>query len=294
MVRLLAGVGDGAREDAGEEHESSTATRRDKNARTSARPAAAASSSRLTTRPSLLFRASRALCDAASEAAEEARKAELLEFLRCASRPIMGKAKARQSAGQKALDLTKQMKNLEDLDLAAVVRLNSAELKKRGVPTRDRKRLLNYADKYAQGYRHDGRLGKHAWKGWLPPYKLDPERMAHTGNRLYNDHVDAASSGPLGMAPPADADADAEVPTVEEAGPALRPRTCLSQSGPRRRRRPTRPPPRRCATRSPSSASTRRRFDRGCRVESTDDEMVYLFSSRCLKPSTHAHTYDDT
>ena len=73
--------------------------------------AAAASSSRLTTRPSL-FRASRALCDAASEAAEEARKAELLEFLRCASRPIMGKAKARQSAGQKALDLTKQMKKL--------------------------------------------------------------------------------------------------------------------------------------------------------------------------------------
>ena len=132
----------------------------------------------------------------------------------------MGKAKARQSAGQKALDLTKQMKNLEDLDLAAVVRLNSAELKKRGVPTQDRKRLLNYADKYAQGYRHDGRLGKHAWKGWLPPYKLDPERMAHTGNRLYNDHVDAASSGPLGMAPPADADADAEVPTVEEAGAA--------------------------------------------------------------------------
>ena len=193
--------------------------RRDKMLRRARASAAAASSSRLTARPSL-FRASRALCDAASEAAEEARKAELLEFLRCASRPIMGKAKARQSAGQKALDLTKQMKNLEDLDLAAVVRLNSAELKKRGVPTQDRKRLLNYADKYAQGYRHDGRLGKHAWKGWLPPYKLDPERMAHTGNRLYNDHVDAASSGPLGMAPPADADADAEVPTVEEAGPA--------------------------------------------------------------------------
>ena len=75
----------------------------------------------------------RALCDAAADA-DEARKAELQEFLRSASRPIMGKAKARQSAGQKELDLTKQMKNLDDLDLHGLLRLGGEELKNRGVP----------------------------------------------------------------------------------------------------------------------------------------------------------------
>ena len=77
-------------------------------------------------RPPLL--GARSLC----EAADEARKAELLEFLRCASRPIMGKAKARQSAGQKALDLTKQAKNLDDLDLRALVRCDQPRLPERG------------------------------------------------------------------------------------------------------------------------------------------------------------------
>ena len=53
-------------------------------------------------------------------------------------------SKARQSAGQKALDLTKQMKNLDDLDLKTLLRLDGAELRRRGVPCQDRKRLLRF------------------------------------------------------------------------------------------------------------------------------------------------------
>ena len=135
-----------------------------------------------------------------------------LEFLRVASRPIMGKAKARQSAGQKALDLTKQLKNLDDLDMGALLRADGAELKRRGVPVQERKRLLKFTDKYVQGYRHDGRGGKHAWKGFLPPYKqtTSPLYVAHTGMRPYNNHVDppAAAATPEApgesVAPPVD------------------------------------------------------------------------------------------
>lgn len=110
-------------------------------------------------------RLARAFCSA------EAGKAELLEFLKSASRPIMGKAKAKQSAGQKPLDMTKQASRLDDLDLPGLLRCDSEELKRRGVPCQERKRLLNFADKYRQGYRHDGRQGKRAWRGWLPPYR---------------------------------------------------------------------------------------------------------------------------
>ena len=111
--------------------------------------------------PPLLAARARPLCDEA--AADEARKAELLEFLRSASRPIMGQAKARQSAGQRPIDLTKQMKNLEDLSFHELLRIDGAELKKRGVPVQDRKRIRNFADKYVQGYRHDGRTSTHSW-----------------------------------------------------------------------------------------------------------------------------------
>ena len=45
----------------------------------------------------------------------------------------------------------------------------------------ERKRLLNFIDKYRQGWRHDGRDGADAWRpgdwafrGWRPPYKLEP------------------------------------------------------------------------------------------------------------------------
>ena len=154
----------------------------------------------------LLLRA-RGLCESA---AEEGRKAELLEFLRSASRPIMGKAKARQSAGQKPLDLTRQMKNLDDVDVGALLRMGGAELARRGVPVQERKRLLRFTDKYVQGYRHDGRQGKHAWRGFLPPYKQPghPTNYAHTGKRPYNDHVPSTAPADLSdlepLPPPAD------------------------------------------------------------------------------------------
>ena len=90
---------------------------------------------------------SRALCSSAN--------AEVLEFLRAASRPIMGKAKAKQSAGQKAVDLTKQVNRLEGLSMDGLLRVDGAELRRRGVPCQERKRLLNFLDKYRQGFRHD-------------------------------------------------------------------------------------------------------------------------------------------
>jgi hypothetical protein len=93
------------------------------------------------------------------------------EFLRVASRPIMGKAKAKQSAGQRAIDLTKQASKLADLDFPALLRTNSRQLKELGLGVQERKRLLNFVDKYLQGWRHDGRGGKRAWVGWQPPYR---------------------------------------------------------------------------------------------------------------------------
>lgn len=151
-------------------------------------------------RPLLVPRARR-LCEAV---AEEARKAELTEFLRTVSRPIMGKAKARQSAGQKPLDLTKQLKNLDDLDLRTLLRLDGAELKRRGVPVQDRRRLLRFTDKYVQGFRHDGRQSKHSWRGFIAPYQQPdhPTYVAHTGKRPYNKHLP---------------------PVVDDAGPAAAP-----------------------------------------------------------------------
>ena len=142
--------------------------------------------------PPLLLRAtSRALCDAAPDP-DELRKKELLDFLRTASRPIMGKAKAPQSAGQRAIDLTKQLKNLDDLDLRALLRLDTEALKKRGLPCQERKRLLSYTDKYVQGWRPDTRaMGKNAWRSWRPPYhqRGHPLYQSHTGMRPYNNHV---------------------------------------------------------------------------------------------------------
>lgn len=79
----------------------------------------------------------------------------------------MGIGKKKKSAGQKALDLTKQMSRLEDLGLQGVMQLTSVDLKKRGVPIAERKRLLRFCDKVKQGYKHHGREGD--WKAWRPP-----------------------------------------------------------------------------------------------------------------------------
>lgn len=72
----------------------------------------------------------RAFCTEISEAS----KAELMSFLKAASRPKLGLGKAKQSSGQKALDLTRQAKMFDDLDLPGLLRLKSADLKKREVP----------------------------------------------------------------------------------------------------------------------------------------------------------------
>ena len=77
---------------------------------------------------SLGFR--RAFCTEISEAS----KAELLAFLKAASRPKLGLGKAKQSSGQKALDLTRQANVFDDLDLPGLLRLKSSDLKKREVP----------------------------------------------------------------------------------------------------------------------------------------------------------------
>mmetsp|Transcript_9418 Transcript_9418/g.20623 ORF Transcript_9418/g.20623 Transcript_9418/m.20623 type:complete len:150 (-) Transcript_9418:134-583(-) len=110
----------------------------------------------------------RALCSTPEPDA----KAELELFLQRASRPIMGLGKAKQSAGQTPLDLTKYLKKLEDLTLDDIMAIRSEELEERGVPARERKRLLNFANKLRLGWVHDGRTGKHAWKGWKPPGML--------------------------------------------------------------------------------------------------------------------------
>ena len=84
-------------------------------------------------------------------------------------RPKMGVAKAKQSAGQKALDLTKQANRMKDMDLKALLHTDGKKLKELGLPVQERKRLLNFIDKYLRGYKHDGRPGQHAWKGWRAP-----------------------------------------------------------------------------------------------------------------------------
>uniref|UniRef100_A0A7S3ERV8 Protein FYV4, mitochondrial n=1 Tax=Haptolina ericina TaxID=156174 RepID=A0A7S3ERV8_9EUKA len=120
--------------------------------------------------------ARRWLC-APSEAAVE----ELKAFLKNASRPIMGQGKKKRCAGQRPLDLTKQLARLEGLDLPELVRMDTVALKKRGLPCAERKRILKFADKVKQGYTHDGKLGD--WKSWrqptlemCPPMGMSPVR----------------------------------------------------------------------------------------------------------------------
>lgn len=139
----------------------------------------------------------RRLCGAA-----DAGQAELLDFLRNASRPIWGRAKAKQSGGQAALDLTKQLPRLEGLDLRGLLACKTAELKERGVPVRERKRMLNFIDKYRQGWRHDGRGGpgneqgvKRLWKGWRPPYQFQQGRPGAPASEVQLSYFGAALAG---------------------------------------------------------------------------------------------------
>lgn len=48
----------------------------------------------------------------------------------------MGQGKKKRCAGQRPLDLTKQLARLEGLDLPELVRMDTVALKKRGLPVR--------------------------------------------------------------------------------------------------------------------------------------------------------------
>ena len=110
--------------------------------------------------------ARRALC---SEVSEES-KAAVLDFLKAASREKMGLAKAKQSAGQKALDLTRLAKQFDDLDLPGLLRLKTADLKQRGVGVQERKRMLRYMAKANQGFVVKG---KPYWRNWVDPMRVE-------------------------------------------------------------------------------------------------------------------------
>ena len=100
-----------------------------------------------------------------NEVGEEG-KVLVQRVLEAASRPKMGKARANQSAGQRGLDLSKQAKNLEDLDLPALLRLDGTALKARNFPVQERKRLLKFVAKANQpGYTLTGRT----WRSWREP-----------------------------------------------------------------------------------------------------------------------------
>mmetsp|Transcript_5482 Transcript_5482/g.10806 ORF Transcript_5482/g.10806 Transcript_5482/m.10806 type:complete len:143 (-) Transcript_5482:256-684(-) len=113
--------------------------------------------------------ACRTFCSGTSEES----KALIHKFLERASRPKMGKARAKQSAGQRALDLTKQAKNFEDIDLPALLRLDGKALKELGLPCQERKRLLKFTAKANQGQVLVGRN----WKGgrWSERAASEPD-----------------------------------------------------------------------------------------------------------------------
>ena len=74
------------------------------------------------------FRSQRWLCGVTDE-----QKAEVESFLKNAQRPKMGKAKAKQSAGQKAIDLMKQASRVNEGTLDDLLRMDSKQLKEKGV-----------------------------------------------------------------------------------------------------------------------------------------------------------------
>ena len=67
----------------------------------------------------MLLPARRMLCDTAGPS-------QIEDFLRRASRPKMGKAKAKQSAGQRAIDLTKHLSKFEDMSYEQLLQVACA------------------------------------------------------------------------------------------------------------------------------------------------------------------------
>ena len=116
----------------------------------------------------------RPLCTESSSAGQY----DLETFLKLISRPKMGNAKAKMSAGTKALDLPTQLSKLEGMAVDDLLKADGRELRRRGVPTQERKRILAYTEKVRRGWLHDGRARtKNDWKGWKPPLPTDPKRL---------------------------------------------------------------------------------------------------------------------
>ena len=107
------------------------------------------------------------LCDAA-----DGEKARLEAFLRSASRPKMGEARAKQSAGQKALDLARHLGAMEGITLDQLAAMGTIELKKLGLEPQERKRLLRHTYKLRTGWTPppEGTEERpHAWRLWTRP-----------------------------------------------------------------------------------------------------------------------------
>ena len=105
-------------------------------------------------------------------AAAEGEKARLEAFLRSASRPKMGAARAKQTAGQKALDLTRHVGAMEGVTLEQLAAMGTVELKKLGLEPQERKRLLRHTFKLRTGWEMPP-VGTeerpHAWRLWQRP-----------------------------------------------------------------------------------------------------------------------------
>ena len=93
--------------------------------------------------------------------AEPDGKAALEAFLKNISRPKMGQARAKQSAGQRAMDLSKQLSKLDGLTLDELLRIDGATLKEKGVPTQARPSPLPVGGAWANRVLMKGT--RHVW-----------------------------------------------------------------------------------------------------------------------------------
>ena len=111
----------------------------------------------------------------------EVDKGAVVQLLKRMNRPKMGQAKAKTSAGKKALDLDKGASKLPgDWTVERLLKTNTKELREHGFGCQERKRMLKFLEKVRQGWIHKeaaGGLEKHLWRGWRPviaPKRLHP------------------------------------------------------------------------------------------------------------------------
>ena len=89
----------------------------------------------------------------------------------------MGLAKAKTSAGQKAMDLTKHLKKLQEIPFDDLMKANTRVLKKMGLSPQERKRILAHTDKVRLGWTPPP--GGKGWRHWARPtsgpHMISPE-----------------------------------------------------------------------------------------------------------------------